>query len=226
MNVAPLTATQVATIHQQDRPDLRPVGLRVHVIASQGSHSEALTFLLNGAPHLGIRATLATFDTLTDPGEIDSDVILLLACPTAAGEHLASLGLLRSRHPDLPIVLMPCSPEQRMVRQAMSVGVSAILSGATPVSELANALHIIQSGGIVLVNPPPAGGDVIPFPELEPIESKLLELLSRGLDTEEISAELVMSVSTVKRVTRRLLRSLNVSNKAEALVSAAKLGLI
>ena len=65
-----------------------------------------------------------------------------------------------------------------------------------------------------------------PFAELTPTELGVLRLLSGGLTTKEIAAELVVSVSTVDRHLTHIYTKLDVRNRAEATAFALKQGLI
>lgn len=61
---------------------------------------------------------------------------------------------------------------------------------------------------------------------LSPRECEVLVQLARGSTTSEIADDLIISKNTVKTHIRRILRKLEVSNRAEAVGRAAALGLI
>jgi non-specific serine/threonine protein kinase len=64
------------------------------------------------------------------------------------------------------------------------------------------------------------------FAELTPAELGVLQLLSGGLTTREIAAELVVSISTVDRHLTHIYGKLGVRNRAEATAFALKQGLV
>jgi DNA-binding CsgD family transcriptional regulator len=70
---------------------------------------------------------------------------------------------------------------------------------------------------------PPKDGT---FAELSPTELRVLRLLSGGLTTREIAAELVVSVSTVDRHLTHIYTKLDVRNRSQATAFALKQGLI
>ena len=60
---------------------------------------------------------------------------------------------------------------------------------------------------------------------MTPAEMRVLEGLSRGLATKDLSQELFLSVATVKTHLAAIYQKLNVSSRAQALVVAERLGL-
>ena len=61
---------------------------------------------------------------------------------------------------------------------------------------------------------------------MTPAEMRVLESLSRGLATKAISQELFLSVATVKTHLAAIYQKLDVSSRAQAIVTAEKLGLV
>jgi PAS domain S-box-containing protein len=69
--------------------------------------------------------------------------------------------------------------------------------------------------------PPPA-----PHPHLTPRQNQVLHLLAHGHSTHQIAAELHLSVDTVRNHIRRMLRTLGVHSRIEALAVAHREGIL
>jgi PAS domain S-box-containing protein len=65
-----------------------------------------------------------------------------------------------------------------------------------------------------------------PHPHLTPRQNQVLQLLAHGHSTAQIAAELHLSVDTVRNHVRRMLRTLGVHSRIEALAVAHREGLL
>jgi DNA-binding NarL/FixJ family response regulator len=65
-----------------------------------------------------------------------------------------------------------------------------------------------------------------PHPHLTPRQNQILHLLAHGHSTQQIAAELHLSVDTVRNHIRRMLRTLGVHSRIEALAVAHREGII
>ena len=65
-----------------------------------------------------------------------------------------------------------------------------------------------------------------PHPHLTPRQNQILHLLAHGHSTQQIAAELHLSVDTVRNHIRRMLRALGVHSRIEALAVAHREGII
>lgn len=65
-----------------------------------------------------------------------------------------------------------------------------------------------------------------PHPHLTPRQNQVLQLLAHGRSTAQIAAELHLSVDTVRNHVRRMLRTLGVHSRIEALAVAHREGLL
>jgi PAS domain S-box-containing protein len=65
-----------------------------------------------------------------------------------------------------------------------------------------------------------------PHPHLTPRQNQVLQLLARGHSTAQIAQELHLSIDTVRNHVRRMLRTLGVHSRIEALAVAHREGLL
>jgi DNA-binding NarL/FixJ family response regulator len=63
-------------------------------------------------------------------------------------------------------------------------------------------------------------------PRLTPREYEVLDLLARGLSDREIAQALVVTEETARTYTKRLLRTLDVNNRLQAVLKGMRCGMV
>jgi DNA-binding NarL/FixJ family response regulator len=141
---------------------------------------------------------------------------------------------------DPPRVLMLTTFDlDEYVYEALRAGASGFLLKDAPAQELIHAVHVIAEGDSLVApsvlrrliadfatrdqqpRPSPAALD-----ELTPRELEVLKLIARGLSNTEISETLVVAPQTTKTHVGRILRKLNLRDRAQAVIAAYESGLI
>jgi DNA-binding NarL/FixJ family response regulator len=125
------------------------------------------------------------------------------------------------------------------VYEAMKAGASGFLLKTAPPRQLADAVRTIARGEALLapsvterlveqfVRRPPPGSATHPgLEELTERERDVLQLLARARSNAEIASELVVSEATVKSHVNRILRKLDLRDRAQAIVLAYETGLV
>jgi DNA-binding NarL/FixJ family response regulator len=118
-------------------------------------------------------------------------------------------------------------------RQIIS-SIRRALEGESPLDqELAmHVMHNLVGGGSQGTGPPPQGGHHEERPKGSPPkplarrELEVLRLVARGKTNQEIAQELGLSALTVKTYVQRIIAKLGVSDRTQAAVRAAELGLL
>ena len=125
------------------------------------------------------------------------------------------------------------------VYDALRAGASGFLLKDAPAEELVHAVRVVAAGD-ALVSPSVMRRLIADFaaqprrPRAEPVslevltprEREVLRLIARGLSNKEISATLVVAPQTTKTHVGRILRKLNLRDRAQAVVAAYESGLI
>jgi len=158
------------------------------------------------------------------------DVVTLdSALPGGDGLRLATE--LRTGYPALGIVILTAQSEDAMLLRAVESGASAFVAKTAPVDELLAAIRhaaaaaaSFSAAGLAaaLTRRHEASGRL----RLSQREAEVLWLLRDGMSVPSISRRMYISQSTAKTYVARLYDKLGASNRAQALMTAVRQGLI
>ena len=156
------------------------------------------------------------------------DVALLdLHLPDEDGATVARR--IRTRHPDVHVVIFTAGADPAEVRRASAAGVDGVLLKTMPVNELIRAIREVADGKEVLdrdiagaLSPPDATG-AVPLSERE---LGVLGLLAQGMSNKDVAAALFISRATVKSHIENILRKLQASDRAAAVAEGFRRGLL
>jgi DNA-binding NarL/FixJ family response regulator len=174
----------------------------------------------------------------------DLDLILLdLALPDSSG--FTALQSLRRGHRDIPVVVLSASTDPSDAVRCVKCGAAGFIPKSATAGVLLGALRLVLSGGVYL--PPEVvlaqrGGDTGVLTRLDASDkastqvdardlgltdrqAQVLALLIKGKSNKEIGRELDLAEQTVKAHISGVLRALNVSTRAQAIVAVAQLGI-
>lgn len=170
---------------------------------------------------------VASFEQLLDLLAVEAQIELVLLDLTMPGNRgLTGLTSLRSRYPDILVVIVSANEQVQTIRQAMAFGASAYIPKSMPLVELQQAVHTVLAGDTWL--PHHLRDDVeadsavehIEFAtrleQLTPQQFRVLECLADGLLNKQIAYELNVQETTIKQHVSAILRKLNVINRTQA----------
>ncbi len=172
-----------------------------------------------------------------------SVVVLDVALPDADGLRLARE--LRDRHPGLGIVVLTAQAEDDVLFRALETGVSAFVGKTAPNTEVIGAIrhaavaaasftatglaHALARRSQVasgqFVSGQVGRGQAVGL-ALSPRENEVLCLLVAGHSVPAIAGTMFVSLSTAKTYVSRLYDKLGATNRANAIMTALRLGLI
>jgi len=176
---------------------------------------------------LGEATNIGDAERLAD--ELQPDVVVLdVRLPDGSGLDLAKT--LRAKHPRLGIVILTMYAGDEQLFAALEAGASAFLNKDAPTDQLvAAARHAAASpetftardlGQAMLRRSQPSG------PVLTQREREVLALLAEGLSISALAKQLYVSESTAKTHISRVYEKLGATNRAQALMSAVRLGIV
>ena len=159
----------------------------------------------------------------------EPDVVVLdVRLPDGSGLDVARM--LRARNGEVGIVVLTMYAGDEQLFGALEAGASAFVSKDAPADDVVSAArHAVVSPRSFSASDladamrrrlSPSG------PQLSPREQEVLQLLADGLGVAAIARKLFISESTTKTHISKLYEKLGAGNRAQALMSAMRLGLI
>jgi NarL family two-component system response regulator LiaR len=164
------------------------------------------------------------------------DVTLMdLMLPDTSGAE--TIRRIRQIHPDAVFIALTSFGEEELVKEALRAGARGFLYKDVSVADLADAIRQTCKGRTVLdpkaskvmmhlINENAHSSTGAVLPELSERETDVLKLLVKGMTNKQISAHLQIQPSTVKQYVAHILSKMKVKSRAEAAVTALRLGLI
>jgi DNA-binding NarL/FixJ family response regulator len=190
----------------------------------RGALTQALSSALAGA-RVDQAASLAELEELIAQRN-DTDLVLLdLSMPGVQG--LSGLLLLRSQHPDIPVVVVSAHDDPETIRRCMEFGASGYVPKSLSVEEIRAAVEVVLGGGIWI----PADIDleratdsgtadvVARLSTLTPQQVRVLMMLGQGLLNKQIAFQLGVSEATIKAHVSAILQKLHVDSRTQAVIA-------
>lgn len=184
---------------------------------------ESLLMLLDQhlpAHHWREAATLAAaLRTLANEPDID---LVLLDLDLADSRGLATLERVRAAAPQVAVVVVSAHDDTDNVLAAIGQGAAGFLSKTVDAGQFVQAVQRVVAGGVIVpaatVPPRPGPG----APELSERQRDVLRLLIEGKPNKLIARELALTEATVKTHLQAVFRKLEVENRTQAVLAAAR----
>lgn len=160
---------------------------------------------------------------------VDPDVATI-ECSTSDSAGWEVAAKLRENYPSLGIVILSTEASDQMLFRALDVGASAFLSKSAPIADVLAAIRhaavaprsFTAAGLAAALQRKRETADRF---ALSPREREILSLLRDGMSVPAIAAQLYVSLSTAKTYVARLYEKLGARNRAQALMTAVRLGM-
>ncbi|MBV8412291.1 MAG: response regulator transcription factor [Alphaproteobacteria bacterium] len=177
-----------------------------------------------GGSTVATAATLAQTQVLLEE-QPETDALLLdLDMPGMAG--LTGLGVLRSSHPTIPIIVVSAARDAATIRRAYEFGASAYIDKSASLPEIAATVRAVLEGEVFA--PPMAETDESidkRAAQLTPQQWRVLVLMVQGDQNKQIAYKLGVGEATVKAHVTVILRKLGVRSRTQAVIEARRLEL-
>lgn len=209
--------------------------IKVALIEDLRDVREGLAVLINGSPGFRCVAAFRTMEEAlrTIARELPDVVLTDIGLPGMSG--IEGIGLLKERHPDLPILALTIYDDDQEVFNALCAGASGYLLKNTPPARLLESLTEVASGGAPM-SPEIARRVIRLFRKFRPPEraschltqqeTELLKLIIDGHSYKTAASELDISTSTVSFHLQNIYHKLQVHSKSEAVAKALRHNLV
>ena len=135
--------------------------------------------------------------------------------------------------PDTSFVIISSAEDTRTIKAVLAAGAKGYIPKRSDAKVLNNALRLILDGGTYVppnlienISQIALNGKNQSIKNLTQRQSQVLDLIAQGKSNKQIAYDMGVSESTVKLHINALLRSLHVSNRTQAVITAQKLGII
>lgn len=189
-----------------------------------------LALIVNGQPDLQVIGEAGTAtEAIGLIGALKPDVVTIgLSLPDRPGLELAAE--LRDRFEGLGIVIFTARGQDDVLFRALETGASAFVSKTASAPEILGAIRhaavsasSFSSRGLAAALRRRQEAPAVPV--LSDRERQVLALLLAGLSVPDLAIRLHISPSTAKTYVSRLYDKLGANSKAQALLTAVRLGL-
>jgi DNA-binding NarL/FixJ family response regulator len=180
--------------------------------------------LTQGLAHMGLSTEELTDPSSVDPANIDA---LLIAMDSI--EHGEFVGELVVMHTELVVVGIISEPTFDCYVEALRAGATGAVGREAPLEEFLEAVRAALGGHTLLpcdVARALASSREPRFARLNEEEAALLRRLADGATVEELAEETHHSYRTMTRVLHRLYVRLGVQGQRQAVIKAARWGLL
>jgi len=220
--------------HTKDGP------IRVLLVEDHASFRQALAFMLEREPGFEVAEQVGS---LAEARELDREAlenvevaIVDLALPDGDGLDLIEDF---SSQPRMMTLVLSASLEPGRFARAVEAGASGVLHKSTPIKDIVEAVRKLRAGEALL-----SPAEVVEMlrlvgrerqeehavqqavERLTPREKEVLQALAEGLESREIAEKLNVSVETERTHMVNILHKLGVHSRLQALVFAARYGVV
>jgi RNA polymerase sigma factor (sigma-70 family) len=213
--------------------------VRLMLLDDHASVREALSLLLDRQPDLvvaGEAGSLAEARALMQTTEFD---IALVDLDLPDGNGAEIISELRRGNPHARSLVLTGLMDRNAYARAVFAGAAGVLHKSAPLREVLEAIRRLREGRVILA---PDEAVVLmrmadeerrqtsavqeAVRRLTPREREILQLLAEGLSDKEIAARLGLHAKTVRNHMTGILDALDVESRIQALILAARFGVV
>ena len=214
--------------------------IRVFIADDQSVVREGLKSMLNPEPDIDVVGEASNGEEALRNVGISCPDIVLMDVRMPGMDRLAALERLKAVHPRISVVMVTLYDDPDYLLRAVSAGAAGYLLKDATREDLLRAIRVIAEGG-ALIAPSmlpdllhrltrgvgiAEAASVRSTEVLTERELQVLRLVAQGLTNGQIAELLILSPMTVKTHVQNILQKLDVSDRTQAAVQAARRGLV
>jgi DNA-binding NarL/FixJ family response regulator len=212
--------------------------IRIMLLEDQASFRQALAFVLDREPNLSIVAQAGKLEEARKLLNIDADVAIV-DLVLSDGSGVDFIEDLHHANPRTMILVLSASLDRMNFALAVEAGASGVLDKLASIEEIVDTVKRLYRGEILL-----AQNEVIEMlrflsrrreenregqqmvARLTPREREVLQAVADGLDTWQVAEELHITPQTERNHMAKIFTKLGVHSRLQALVFAARHGVV
>jgi len=209
------------------------LSIKVSIIEDHSEFREGLVHLLNITPGFEVSGKFSALEPALE-GMANSDIILLdIGLPGMSG--VEGIPLIKEKFPSSKIIMVSVFDDDDHVFKAILAGADGYILKKTPPVKLLQSIEDAYEGGTPLT-PTIAKKALAIFKKFVPNTSEesslsyreieVLNLITEGLENDEIAEQLFISIETVRNHIRHIYKKLHVHSKTQAVVKAIREGIV
>jgi len=207
--------------------------IRILIIKEQDLFAECLRLHLDGCPDIEVVGTVGTAAAgMAEIARLHPDVVLL-DCELPGDDGISTLEDIKRTVPASKVVIVAGPGNERLAARAIDSGCSGVLGRFQSVEQLLAVVHAAYAGETVMIpsvllrHLPPMWRQCEGLgADLSPRELEVLSAMAHGASDRAVAKELFISLNTARKHTHHIIQKLGVHSKLEAVVVAAREGLI
>lgn len=234
--------TSVPDIGPRGRPVSRPQGPQATSVLIVDDHlafAEALAIAIGTYPDLDCVGTPGTIAECLAAVEESCPDVVLIDIRLPDGDGIEAIPRIRAVHEAARILVLTGYADTDVLARAASAGASGFIPKESPIRAVLEGIRAVRDGrmlvdgstlaailGRVKVSRGGPEGGVTPDRRLTARELSVLALMRQGLDSHAIAERLGISLHTCRGHQKSILAKLEAHSQLEAVVVAARTGLI
>ncbi|MFI5062421.1 MAG: response regulator [Streptosporangiales bacterium] len=195
---------------------------------------EALAAALKPRGHTVLAIATTPADGIATVADLRPDACLLDLRFPGPVSGLAAIRTLRTQHPGTAVVILSGVTDPAIAMQVLEAGVAGFIRKDQNIAQIADALDVIGSGGLVLdaVRAHPAKSPMARRPgehppyQLTGREKEVLRRITAGQGTAQMSREMNIATSTLRSYVKSVLFKLGAHTRLQAAATATREGLL
>ena len=212
--------------------------IRVLIVDDHPMFRAGAATALGAEPDIEVIGEAATAAEAIEASRLHNPDVLLMDIRLSGGVNGVELARqLREESPDTKVVVLTNYSNEPYIRAMMEIGVEAYIIKDTPPHEVIDAIRMVMAGRTVFSAKitetvvkgylgASSDASIIGPERVTEREREVLRSLVDGASNDEIAGQLHLSVGTVQYHLTNLYGKLGVRNRQEAVIKAAREGLI
>lgn len=188
-----------------------------------------LRMLIEPNPDLRVIGEAASIREAIDLASAARPTVITLDLSMPGSSGLAAIETIRHAAPVSKILVVTMHDDPAFARAALAMGAAGFVSKSAADTEIVAAIRAVSRGRISVdaaATPPSPGVQTSPLESLSDREREVLRDVARGYTSQQIADRAGLSVKTVESYRSRVMKKLNLKDRADLVRLAIDAGLV